>query len=644
MRNFLKKLFYKTEERVLEELRREIFQLREIIDNFPGDVYWKNREGMWLGVNKRGSESLKAMGFLSEPREVIGKTDKELFGEQTADIYRKNDFIVMDENREVSVEEATFLPSGEKVIKYSTKKPLYDKDQNIVGIIGSSMDITAQKEAEKLRLENTEQKIKIEEQQKFYKIANQLSHDMRSPLSALKILHEQIAPRLTESERVMQRNALTRFTDILNSGFVRYKSEGKTAGLVSEQKEFFMISTALEQILAEKRLEYKDKKVTFEIDFDVSAIFAFFQVKLGAFKRMISNLINNAIDAFEEKEGIITVRLKMNSTYVDIIVEDNGKGMDEWVKEKILNNDTITFGKENGNGIGFSQIRDTIEEHGALLSIFSERGVGTKIKLTFLQVPAPTWSVDRIVFTPSDLIIIIDDEASIHDAWDARFYSKLANMNQIKHFQQGKEALQFIKNLTLEEKNLVLLLTDYELIGQSINGLDIIEKTQITRAILVTSHSDEENIRERASKLKAKILPKLLASVIPIELKQVEITPSTAKSNPEIVVIDDDPLIRESLELLMPAENKLNQYESPQTFIEDIGLFAKDTVFLIDYNFQGSMIKGIDIAERLHKKGFESLYLFSGTDFTSNEVGSYLTVIKKTNTEKLKKLLNRNDE
>ena len=63
----------------IETLQQENFQLREIIDNVPGDVYWKSKEGEWLGMNARGSASLKKMGFPSDPALVIGKTDYQLF-------------------------------------------------------------------------------------------------------------------------------------------------------------------------------------------------------------------------------------------------------------------------------------------------------------------------------------------------------------------------------------------------------------------------------------------------------------------------------------------------------------------------------------------------------------------------------------
>ena len=69
-------------QQLIEQLKQENFQLREIINNVPGDVYWKNTDGLWLGVNARGTSSLQKMGLSSNPQDLIGKTDVDIFGEE----------------------------------------------------------------------------------------------------------------------------------------------------------------------------------------------------------------------------------------------------------------------------------------------------------------------------------------------------------------------------------------------------------------------------------------------------------------------------------------------------------------------------------------------------------------------------------
>lgn len=41
------------------QLEIENKYLKHLIDNLPGDIYWKDTKGRWLGVNKRGCQTLK---------------------------------------------------------------------------------------------------------------------------------------------------------------------------------------------------------------------------------------------------------------------------------------------------------------------------------------------------------------------------------------------------------------------------------------------------------------------------------------------------------------------------------------------------------------------------------------------------------
>jgi hypothetical protein len=191
------------------------------------------------------------------------------------------------------------------------------------------------------------------------------------------------------------------------------------------------------------------------------------------------------------------------------------------IVDKIMNNISVTQGKEDGHGLGLMQVREALQKNRAKLSINSKIGIGTSIILTFPRVSAPNWITEKINLKKNDIVIILDDDHSIHTAWDKRFESVKENTPtiEIKHFTFGIDAMSFINDLPLNEKSRVFLLTDYELLKQNLDGLKVIEETKVERSILVTSHYSHKYLQDAASIVGVKVLPKQLSSEVLIVIE-----------------------------------------------------------------------------------------------------------------------------
>ncbi len=203
------------------------------------------------------------------------------------------------------------------------------------------------------------------------------------------------------------------------------------------------------------------------------------------------------------------------------MIEDNGKGMRPELAKTILNHIGVTDGKENGHGIGLTQVLDTLQNNEGKLEIESQEGVGTKMILTFPRIPSQNWIADSIKLVDDDIVIILDDDSSIHMAWNTRFdelVRKFPNL-AVLHFEIGQECIDFINRIAPDKIHKVFLLTDYELLKQDVNGLDVIHQTPVERSILVTSHYADKAICSCAIKAGTTILPKQLAYDIPIAVE-----------------------------------------------------------------------------------------------------------------------------
>src|SRR6185437_10923711 len=623
-------------ENQLYKVKNERAHLERVLAIAPGHIYWKNLESKFLGCN-----DLQATDAGLKSREdIVGLTDYDMPWKENADFLRKIDAQVIETGEEIIIEEKSKTYDGRDAIWLSTKEPLHDEKGKIIGVIGTSLDITSQKEAERLAFENQAQTVALEQQNKFKKIVDQVVHDIRSPIASMQMILP-LCNRLPENLRVSLNKSAIRIADIASNLLNKVKPEEHWTE-EEPSRVPTLISADLLEIVTEKKYEYSKLPLDFITKISQSGYFAFINVDTKAFKRTLSNLINNAVDALEGKAGVITTYLDVIDGKVQITVEDNGNGMPEDVKNKILNKISVTSGKTNGHGIGFSQIRDALENNDGTLEIESEIDVGTKITLTFPLIESPEWIAEKIEVYNDTLVVILDDDESIHGAWKARFKKSAPHLER-KHFKNVAEAVTFINNLDVVAKNKIFLLTDYELLEQNLHGLEVIQQTGIKNSILVTSHHNNQEIRDLAKLTKTRILPKPLAPEIPINILEVarlvDTTEGAAKV--DLVFIDDDKEFSSIFKRMIAMRDKVvDTYPTAQEFLGNIAKYSVDTLILMDNQFERENITGIELAKQLHERGFLHLYLFSGSDYSGDSsIPWYLTPILKTDIEAVKRLL-----
>lgn len=644
-------------EKTIDKQKHQIHRLQYIIDSIPADIYWKNKEGVWLGVNRTGSDHLKKLGFhYWRQEDVIGKTDHELFDKKTADGFRENDLETMKlDNEIIKREETGNLPSGKKITQLSTKRPLKDKQGNITGIMGCTIDITYLKEIEeelrqaKELAEETERlKLENEFNKNLANLAGQVVHDIRSPLTSLMLIVKSCND-LPENKRIGLREAANSIQDIANNLLNRYKHKAKADESNSlEQPRATLVSARLLQLLSEKKFEYQDINLVLNHDFDKNAHFSFIEVDPTALRRMVSNIINNSIDArAEDKPPKIRVTLKSDEKHIKVMIADNGKGMPAPIIEKIMADVSVSAGKESGHGIGLTQVRETLKRYHGKLSIDSKLNEGTAITLTFPRAHPPRWIAEKIALFEGDTIVILDDDKSIHAAWDTRFEALLKSNPtiQVKHFRDGNEAINFISKMGHEEKQHLFLLTDYELLNQETNGLAVIEKTNSKRAILVTSHYGNEEIRSHIEKIGAKLLPKQLAPEIAITVTAKAASEQSnsemdtqASKGADLVIVDDNELFANTLADTIFAELVVDCYHNSTDFLKAVPNYQKNIKILLDYQLPDGL-SGVDLAEQLYHQGYTRLYLLSGQEFAQGELPTYLHSICKDDIAKLEQVI-----
>jgi PAS domain S-box-containing protein len=129
-----------------EKLQRSENMLQMVIDNYPGVIFWKDRQCNYLGCNQSFARSVG----LKSPAEVVGKTDLDMPWTSTeTHNYIKDDIAVMDcAKAKVHIVELLRQSDGQVVWFNTTKLPLRDSSDKVIGVVGVSNDISTLRLAE----------------------------------------------------------------------------------------------------------------------------------------------------------------------------------------------------------------------------------------------------------------------------------------------------------------------------------------------------------------------------------------------------------------------------------------------------------------------------------------------------------------
>ncbi|HEY8379595.1 MAG TPA: PAS domain-containing protein [Nannocystis sp.] len=140
-------------------LRRAQELLQMVMNHIPQAVFWKDRDSVFLGCNRRFAEH----NGIGSPADVVGKTDHDMPWAELAELYRADDRQVMEtDTPKLNYEEPIVLPDGSQGWLRTSKVPLHDDTGAVVAVLGMYEDITALKRAEEERLRLKEEVIRAQ--------------------------------------------------------------------------------------------------------------------------------------------------------------------------------------------------------------------------------------------------------------------------------------------------------------------------------------------------------------------------------------------------------------------------------------------------------------------------------------------------
>jgi signal transduction histidine kinase len=311
--------------------------------------------------------------------------------------------------------------------------------------------------------EHAEAQLKIAEglkhkaQAQVGELAEQVAHDLCAPIEALRA----VLPEVPENIQTLISGPVTRVDEIATQLLAVSRGAGTTLTLTTPEET---IPTdpilPIQEILAEKKMQYRNRSgIVLKLlqSADVAPLVC---IQPNAFKRVLSNLVDNAVEAIIGS-GVVTVELLTKEDLVTVLISDTGKGIPKEVLPRLMSKGA-TFGKADGTGLGLFHARTSIESWGGQISISSASGSGTQVSI---DLPAYTT-------TAGQDIILIEDQPIVHRAWSFEaqrnhkrlhsFYSAEDFLKVARQFKPG--ALIFIdSNLGVETRGEILAQRIFEL-------------------------------------------------------------------------------------------------------------------------------------------------------------------------------------
>jgi len=261
------------------------------------------------------------------------------------------------------------LPSGEKVVQLSRKKPLLDKNGNIIGVIGNTVDITYLKEMEN-ELRNQKDKAEAANKAKTEFLEN-MRHDIRTPLGGIVgfldlLKDEKNGEKIREHTHILAEagHELLRFLNAI------LESVNVGSGEIPFLKKKFNLKTIFENVVKLQQPKANEKKLKLNINFDKNIPQYLISDPIRIY-RILLELVVNALKFTDH--GYINVNAKLakkneRDIVLKIEVEDTGSGIPiENQQEIFLRFKRLTPSYEGiykGTGLGLSLVKQFIDDLG----------------------------------------------------------------------------------------------------------------------------------------------------------------------------------------------------------------------------------------------------------------------------------------
>jgi PAS domain S-box-containing protein len=466
-------------------------RLQLVLNNIPQRVFWKDSNSIYLGCNQAYARDCG----LPDTSSIFGVSDFDLFDQETASYFREDDQIVLSSNvPKLNYEELQRRHDGTMAWIRMSKMPLFDKDGQKLGVLGSYEDIT---EWKKLREQLIAAKDNAEEMSRLKSsfLAN-MSHELRTPMIGIlgytEIMQEEIEdPKFKDMAQRTYISA-SRLLETLNQILDLSRIEANRIDILFKECDIMVI---INDVIALFNETAAKKGLQLMLHSELDSLMVSTDPRI--FTQVMNNLLNNAVKFTNQGSISVSISqvLENGGQWAQVEVIDTGIGISPENQDIIWEEfRQVSEGRNRGfegTGLGLTITRKFIERLHGTISLESEAEKGSTfrvripIKQRILSMQKPdiqileeteNLSLDNATKESRARVLLVENDETTIDIVRIYFRGRY-NLDVVMN------ALDAIK--IAQEKQFDAILMDINL-GIGLTGMDAVKEIRTMDSYKVT--------------------------------------------------------------------------------------------------------------------------------------------------------------
>ncbi|MCA9705408.1 MAG: PAS domain S-box protein [Myxococcales bacterium] len=339
--------------------------LRDIIESVADPILVKDEDHRWIHCNRAFCEMMR----LSR-EELLTKSDYELLREHEVENFRRTDDEVFA-SQQGTAQEATFTDPHGMVHTVSVKKSFFVGPEGRKMLVASIRDITEQRAAERREAELSKRLANSAKFAALGEMAGGIAHEINTPMAIILGLSDELLALAEDGEFTVEKVAqihhdieetVARISRIIK-GLRAFARDGH-----KDQPQRVSLGWLVDQSLG--LCEEKLRELGIELRVRVREPDTSIRCRPTQISQILLNLLNNARDAVvDHQPAFIELETELDERFAVIRVVDSGPGIDQKLRDRIMEPFFTTKPPGQGTGIGLSIARSLAVDNGGSLML-----------------------------------------------------------------------------------------------------------------------------------------------------------------------------------------------------------------------------------------------------------------------------------